>query len=67
MYCYRVMKITPIYRDPICGLGIIGREARPFYSYINKGSKYLTLNLKHAVRNATVIAVQEGLASWIKH
>ena len=65
MYVYRVTKISPVYEDEITGLNVIGRKTYPAYTYIHKGALYCTLHLKHAVMNATNIAVQEGLAERV--
>ena len=66
MYIYRIVKITPKFRDEICDIDFIGREYRPFYSYVNSGKIYLTKSLKHAILNATRQAISEGLASRVK-
>jgi hypothetical protein len=66
MYVYRVIKISPVYEDEITGLNIIGRKTYPAYTYIHKGKLYCTLHLKHAVMNATNIAIQEGLAERVR-
>ena len=65
MYVYRIPRISPVHGDEITGLHVIGRKVYSAYTYIHKGNLYNTLHFKHAMYNATIIAVQEGVASRV--